>query len=93
MIGIFHQYAHLGTGKTIHSANQMRHFGIEISDTPLALAGKQRIQHPDGYVIPLSIRNGLPYMDVGPLLDHECDTYPHVFFTSDETWNSTIMDQ
>jgi hypothetical protein len=26
--GIFHQYTHLGTGKTIHSANQMRHFGI-----------------------------------------------------------------
>jgi hypothetical protein len=49
--GIFHQYAHLGTGKTIRSANQMRHFGIEILDTPRALAGKQRIQHPDGYVI------------------------------------------
>ena len=44
IIGIFHQYAHLGTGKTIHSANQMRHFGIEISDTPLAMAGKQCIR-------------------------------------------------
>jgi hypothetical protein len=41
IIGIFHQYAHLGTGKTIHSANQMCHFGIEISDTPRAMAGKQ----------------------------------------------------
>jgi hypothetical protein len=24
IIGIFHQYTHLGTGKTIHSANQWR---------------------------------------------------------------------
>jgi hypothetical protein len=54
---------------TIHSPNQMRHFGIEISNTPLALADKQQIQHPDGYVIHLSIRNGLPYMDMHPPLD------------------------
>jgi hypothetical protein len=45
--------------------------------------GEQQIQHPDSYVIPLSIRNGLPYIDM----------HPHVFFTSDETWNPTIMDQ
>ena len=37
IIGIFHQYAHLGTGKTIHSANQMWQFGIEISDTLTSL--------------------------------------------------------
>jgi hypothetical protein len=86
-IGIFHQYAHLGTGKTIYSANHMCHFGIEIASTPRALAGKQRIQHPDSYVIPLSIRNGLPCMDMLPPLDHELNTYTHVFFTSDETWN------
>jgi hypothetical protein len=88
-----HQYAHLGTVKTIDSANQMRHFGIEVSDTPCALAGKQRTQHPDGYVIPLSSRNGIPYMDMHPPLDHELNTYSHVFFTSDETWNPKIMDQ
>ena len=26
-IGIFHQYAHLGTGRTIHSTNQLKSFG------------------------------------------------------------------
>jgi hypothetical protein len=31
--------------------------------------------------------------DMHPPSDHELDTYPHVFFTSDETWNPTIMDQ
>ena len=39
--------------------NQMKHFGI-----PHAFGGKQIIQTPDGYNIPLSIRNGLPYMDM-----------------------------
>lgn len=55
IIGIFHQYAHLGTGKTVHSANQMRHFGIDICDIPRSLNGKQQIYHPDGYVIPIAI--------------------------------------
>ena len=31
IIGIFHQYAHLGTGKTIHS------FGSDVNDKPLSL--------------------------------------------------------
>jgi hypothetical protein len=63
----------------------MRNFRIEVLDTLRALVGKQPIQHPDGYVIPLSIRSGLPYMDMHPALDHELDNSPHVFFTSDET--------
>ena len=37
IIGIFHQYAHLGTGRTIHSTNQLKSFGLEITDTPRIL--------------------------------------------------------
>jgi hypothetical protein len=59
IIGIFHLYAHLGSGNTIHSTNQMRKFGVDVCDIPRTLNGKQRIHHPDGYIIPLSIRNGL----------------------------------
>jgi hypothetical protein len=92
IIGVFHQYAHLGSGKTIHSANQMRHFGVDICEVPQALQGKQCIHHPDGYVIPLSIRNGLAYMDMYPPSDSELDTLPHVFFTSDTQWDPTILD-
>ena len=92
IIGIFHQYAHFGSGKTIHSINQMRRFGIDICDIPRTLHGKQRIHHPDGYVIPLSIRNGLPYMDMHPPTDLELDKYPHVFFTSDATWDPSTLD-
>jgi hypothetical protein len=92
IIGIFHQYAHLGTGKTIHSTNQLKSFGLQVIDTPRYLRGRQQILHPDGYVIPLSIRNGLPYMDMCPPTDSDLDAYPHVFFTSDATWDPTFLD-
>ena len=87
IIGVFHQYAHLGTGRKIHSTNQLKSFRLEITDTPRILRGRQQIIHPDGYVIPFSIRNGLPYTDMSAPTDHDLDAYPHVFFTSDETWD------
>jgi hypothetical protein len=40
----------------------------------------------DGYIIDLSIRFGLPYMDMSPPTQEELDTYPHVFFTADTEW-------
>ena len=87
IIGIFHQYAIVGKGKTIHSSNQLKSFGVQIDDTPRKLKGSQCIKHPDGYVIPLSIRNGLPYMDMKCPSDEEMDEYPHVIFTSDTQWD------
>jgi Reverse transcriptase (RNA-dependent DNA polymerase) len=93
IIGIFHQYAHYGKGKTVHSVNQMKHFGIIIHDTPRNLGmGQQCIQTPDGYIIPLSIRNGLPHMDMSPPSDLEMESYPHVMFSSDLPWDPTILD-
>jgi hypothetical protein len=64
IVGVFHQYSHLGTGKTVHSANQISYFGVQTWEIPRIIAGQQRLPHPDGYVIPLSVRNGLPYMDM-----------------------------
>jgi hypothetical protein len=32
IIGLFHQYAHIGTGNIIHATNQLHHFGIEGDD-------------------------------------------------------------
>ena len=55
IIVIMHQYAHLGTGKTIHSILQLRHFGVEVDENPRALSSKQRIRTSSGHVIPLSI--------------------------------------
>jgi hypothetical protein len=87
IIGIFHQYAHHGTGKTIHSASQLRDFETIVDDTSHCFNGKQRLETLDGYIIPLSISLGLPYMDISPPTSSELDTYPHVFFTSDIEWN------
>jgi Reverse transcriptase (RNA-dependent DNA polymerase) len=94
IIGIFHQYAHYGKGKTVHSVNQMKHFGISIDDTPRQLnaTGKQSIITPDGYIIPISIRNGLPYIDMTPPTDNEMEAYPHVMFTSDMPWDPHVLD-
>jgi hypothetical protein len=87
IIGVFHQNAHHDTGKAIHSVSQLRHFGIIVDDTPRLFGGKQRLETLDGYIIPLSIHSGLPYMDMSPPTTVELDSYPHVFFTSDMEWN------
>jgi len=93
IIGIFHQYAHYGRGHTIHSVNQLKSFGIQVDDNPRRFGfGKQQIITPDGYVIPISIRNGLPHIDMSPPTDQELDSYPHVFFTSDVPWDPSVLD-
>jgi hypothetical protein len=39
IIGIFHQYASIGNGKSVHSFAQLRSFGTLIDDVPLACGG------------------------------------------------------
>jgi hypothetical protein len=46
----------------------------------------------DGYVFPLSIWEGLPYLAMRPCTDDEFDTLPHVIFTSDVDWDPRILD-
>jgi hypothetical protein len=58
IIGVFHPYAHQGTGKTIHSVSQMRHFGTIVENTPRHFGVKRRLETLDGYIIPLSICSG-----------------------------------
>ena len=90
---IMHQYAYKGTGKSIHSSVQIEHFGNEVNDKSNKLrGGKQRIVTVDGYVLPLQIRNGLPYLDMHSPTDHELETLPHVVLTSDEDWNPSCLD-
>ena len=94
IIGLFPQYAYYGKGRTIHSAVQMEAFGLDVDEKPRRARhpGQQRIVTPDGYVTPLSIRNGLPYMDMRYPTDEEMKKYPHVYFTEDTDWNPTMLD-
>ena len=92
VVGIFHQYAHHGMGKTVHSIPQLRSFGLSVDDSSRKHGGSQRILTPDGYVIPLHIRDGLAYMDMHPPSDDEYSSLPHVFMTSDVPWDPTSLD-
>ena len=60
IIGLFHQYSLHGKDSTIHSANQLRSFGLDVNDVPKSLVGgRQSIVTLDGYIIPLAIRDSL----------------------------------
>ena len=89
---ILHQYAIYGKGKTIHSSAQLEHYGNDVCDKSRKVGGKQRITTLDGYVIPLQIRDGLPYFNMKPPTDNDLDIYPHIILTSDSDWDPTILD-
>jgi hypothetical protein len=92
IIGVFSQYAVLGRGKTVHSCGQLHHFGIKVDDVSRATGGTQRVTTPDGYIIPLHVRDGLCYMDMEKPHDDDLTRFPYVFFTADMEWDPTVLD-
>ena len=48
IIGIFHEYAHLGKGKFIHAAGQMEWFNCKVDDRSKVVGGTQRIETSGG---------------------------------------------
>ena len=93
VIAIFHQYAHLGTGKTIHLSIQLEEFGLQVDEKPVQVpGGLQHIKTPDGYVHPIRIKDGLPYISLRPYTDMEWETLPHVVWTRDSDWDPAIFD-
>ena len=93
IIGVFHEYAHLGKGRSIHAAGQMEWFNYQVDDRSKLVGGAQRIKTSEGYVIPLSIDSGLVYMHSMRIpTDHDLQNYPHVFFTSPDIWDTSVLD-
>ena len=93
VIAIMSSYAQRSDGgRTIHSKLQLESFGLLVDDTLRTLGGKQCIVTNEGYVLPLSIRDGLPYLDMSPPSDEDLDTLPHVFTCSDSPWDPQILD-
>ena len=93
VIAIFHQYAHMGSGKSIHSSIQLEAFGLEVNDKSCKVAGgRQRIVTPDGYIHPLQIQDGLAYTSMRPYTDKEWMTLPHVHWTQDKDWDPSVLD-
>jgi hypothetical protein len=92
VVGIFHQYAYTGRGPSIHSSAQLEAFMLKVDERSKKVGGTQRIITPDGYVIPLNVRNGLPYVSMRPPTDTELGTLPHVIMTSDVDWDPSVLD-
>ena len=90
-IGVFHQSALLGKGKSILSCVQMEHYGANIDDKSRQLGGRQRILM-DGYQIPLDFHNGLPYLKCRKPTQAEVDDLPHIIMTADVDWDPTVYD-
>ena len=92
VIAIQHQYAYLGKGNTIHSSIQIEAHNNKVDDRSIHHKGSQTITTNDGYVHPLKINNGLPYIPIRPFTDEEWTTLPHVIWTSDTLWNPKSID-
>jgi hypothetical protein len=92
VIAIMHQYALFGKDSSIHSPGQFEHFKHEVNDKSFHVGGSQCIKTFDGYVIPLIIKDGLVCLKIRPYTDREFDTLPHVFLTSEQHWDPSVLD-
>src|SRR5687768_3611797 len=92
VIAIMHQYAYVGKGKSIHSCGQLEAHKQTVHDKSIKVGGKQRIETLAGYIIPLNIRQGLPFMTIRPYTDAEWEQLPHVILTADTDWDPSILD-
>ena len=93
VISIFNEYAYLGKGSSIHSSGQVEWFKTNIDEKSVKAGGTQLITTLDGYSVPLLIKDGLAYAtSLGKPTDQDMDTYPHVFFTSPDEWDHSVLD-
>ena len=93
VIGIFNKYAYLWKGSSIHSSGQLEWFKTNVDEKSVKVGGTQLITTLDGYSVPLLIKDGLAYAtSLGRPTDQDMDTYPHVFFTSPDEWDPSVLD-
>jgi hypothetical protein len=65
IIAITHQYALLKKGSTVHSPCQFEWYKNDVNDKSMHIPeGLQRIQTLDGYIIPLSLKDGLTHLSI-----------------------------
>ena len=83
---VFHRYALLDRGQTVHSCCQFEAHGQVVDDKSIAFGGTQSITTHEGYRIPLDIVNGLPYFRTRPFTNDELRDLPQVEMTSNLPW-------
>ena len=93
VIGIFNEYAYIGKGSSIHSSGQLEWFKTNVDEKSVKVGGTQLITTLDGYSVPLLIKDGLAFAtSLGRPTDQDMDTYRHVFFTSPDEWDPSVLD-
>ena len=93
VIGIFNESAYLGKRSSIHSSGQLEWFKTNVDEKSVKVGGTQLITTLDGYSVPSLIKDGLAYAtSLGRPTDQDMDTYPHVFFTSPDEWDPSVLD-
>ena len=64
-----------------------------VDEKSVKVGGTQLITTLDGYSVPLLIKDGLAYAtSLGRPTDQDMDTYPHIFFTSPDEWEPSVLD-
>ena len=93
VIGIFNEYAYHGKRSSIHSSGQLEWLKTNVDENSVKVGGTQLITTLDGYSVPLLIKDGLAYAtSLGRPTAQDMDTYPHVFFTSPDEWDPSVLD-
>ena len=60
---------------------QMEAVDVSVCDKHKIDRGLQCIIAPGGYIIPIAIPKGLPYIDIRPFSDEEWEELPHTFLS------------
>ena len=94
IIIVLHQAADMTRdSKTILSAGQLKNFGCHVRDkSPRITKETPCVITMEGYVIPIAIKKGLPYIRMRPFTDKDWNTLPHITITSPKDWNPTSLD-
>ena len=70
----------------------MEAYGNSVDEKSERAGGTQRITTLDGYVLPVDILEGLPYLRTRAYTDKEYDKLPHVILSSESDWDPTVFD-
>ena len=58
----------------------------------MCIRDRPHIRSPEGYIIPLSIEQGLPILEMRPPTDLEMESLTHIYLTADNDWLPDIYD-
>ena len=88
------QYEFFPEVKTIHSSLHMESFNNKVDDRSSNMTyGKQCIETIDGYVLPLRITNGFPYLKIISFTNNEWEFLHHMILTSYKYWDPYNLDK